>query len=209
MAEEIVKKEDEKMLSQMQVDAIVQERLSRERAKFSDYDDLRKFKTEFEKTQDAKQLQLLEEQKKYQEAKDTYEKKINEFQGVISKKDLDIKDMRISGLLMTEITKQNAYAEETMALLKSQAEFDKEGNIRIKGRDAKFLASRPHLVKAANRAGGGTAAGSSSAGAGTGANDLAGLNEEFAQAQSRGDYKMISEVGKKIKIALAAQGVRR
>jgi len=40
-------------LTQDKVDAIVQDRLAREKAKFSDYDDLRKFKTEHEKQLDA------------------------------------------------------------------------------------------------------------------------------------------------------------
>ena len=219
----IENKGEEKLLPQSQVDAIVQDRLARERSKFADYDDLKKFKSEFEKSQDAKQLQLLEEQKKYQEAKDSYEKKIGEFQGIVTKKDSEISDMKIGNSLITEITKQNAYAEEAMALLRSQAVFDKEGNIRIKGRDAnglevlnsveegvkKFLEGRPHLIKATKKEGGGTGGGQgTAAGAGAGAEDLDTLNAELIEAQRAQDYKKAGEITKKIRAKLTAQGVR-
>ena len=218
----IEQKGDEKLLTQAQVDAIVQDRLAREKAKFVDYDDLKKFKTEFEKTQDAKQLQLLEEQKKYQEAKDLSEKKILEAQGIIAKKDIEITDMKVGSALMGEIVKQNAYAEETMALIKTQAVFDKEGNIRIKGRDAnglevmdsveegikKFLVQRPHLVKATKPGGGGTPPGNPGGGPGTGGDDLNSLNAEFLAARQRGDAKKMGELRVKMHAALASTGVR-
>lgn len=211
-------KVQDKLLTQAQVDAIVQDRLARERGKYSDYEDLKKFKTEFEKNQDAKQLALLEEQKKYNEAKDSYEKKIAEAQGLISKKDAEITDMKIGSSLMGEIVKQNAYAEETMALMKQQAVFDKEGNIRIKGRDAnglevldsveegvkKFLLQRPHLVKATKPGGGGTPSGNQTAG-NIGGDDLNSLNEELMQATRRGDFKKVKEIKVKVAANIAAQ----
>ena len=48
MADEKIEAEktSEKLLTQSQVDAIVQDRLAREKAKFSDYEDLRNFKLE-------------------------------------------------------------------------------------------------------------------------------------------------------------------
>jgi hypothetical protein len=214
----------EKLLTQAQVDAVVQDRLARERSKFSDYDDLRKFKTEFEKSQDAKQLQLLEEQKKYEEAKTTYTKQITERDAIIQQKDAAVNDMKISGALMGEIMKQNAYPDETMALMKQQAVFDKEGNIRIKGRDAnglevqhsveegikQFLTSRPHLVKVTQKNGAGTGAGNTGAsGAGTvGDGDLTSLNDQLSAAQARGDQKEARLLAVKVKAAIGATGAR-
>jgi hypothetical protein len=228
MADQILDKAAEikpvadKLLTQEQVDAVVQDRLARERAKFSDYEDLRKFKTEFEKSQDAKQLALLEEQKKYEDAKSTYTKQIAERDAIIQQKDLAVNDMKISGSLMTEIVKQNAYAEETMALIKQQAVFDKEGNIRIKGRDANglevlhsveegiknFLTQRPHLVRVNMKVGGGTGAGNVSGGSVLG-EDLTTLNNQLSQAMQQGDQKLARELKIKVQAALASRGVRR
>lgn len=211
----------EKLLTQAQVDAIVQDRLAREKSKYSDYEDLKKFKSEHERQLDEAKTKELEAQKEYEKLKEGWTKKEQELAGVISKKDSEISDMKIGSALMNEIIKQNAYAEETMALIKSQAVFDKEGNIRIKGRDAnglevldsveeglkKFLTQRPHLVKATKPGGGGTPAGTPAGGA-AGAEDLNSLNAEYIQAQQRGDYKKQKELGVKIRALLTTQGVK-
>lgn len=210
----------EKLLTQAQVDAIVQDRLAREKAKYSNYDDLVKFKTEHEKNLEAATQKELEAKKEYEKLKEGWTKKDQEYAGIITKKDAEITDMKVGSALMSEIVKQNAYAEETMALLKSQAVFDKENNIRIKGRDAnglevmdsveegikKFLTLRPHLVKVAQKAGGGTGAGGAGgAGAGAGGEDLNTLNAELQQAMNRGDTKKITELRVKIGAALSSQ----
>ena len=216
-------KQEEKLLTQAQVDAIVQDRLAREKSKYSDYEDLRKFKTEHEKNLEAATQKELEAKKEYEKLKEGWTKKEQEYAGVITKKEAEITDMRIGSSLMGEIVKQNAYAEETMALIKQQAVFDKEGNIRIKGRDAnglevmdsveegikKFLTQRPHLVRATQKAGGGTGAGGAGAGAGTGGDDLNTLNEELLQATKVRDYKRVGELRMKISAVLAAKGIRR
>src|SRR3990172_9404145 len=182
-------------LTQDKVDAIVQDRLAREKAKFSDYDDLRKLK-------------------------EGWAKKDQEFQSIISKKDSEITDMKIGSSLMTEIVKQNAYAEESMALIKSQAVFNsQDGSIKIKSRDAnglevlhsieegikQFLAQRPHLVKAIKPGGGGTSPGGPGGG-GAGASDLNTLNAELQSAMITGDRKKVDEI--KLKIS-AIQGAKR
>ena len=211
------------VLSQDKVDAIVQDRLARERAKYSDYDDLKKKVSDYEGKQSEQAQKDLEARKEYDKAKETYEKKITDLSDLVSKKDAEINDGKINSALMFEITKQNAYAEEALALLKSQAVFDKEGNIRIKGRDAngleiadsveegvkRFLTARPHLVKATNRAGGGTPPANPVGGAGAGEDDLASLNAKLLEAQRRGDAKLQRELTVKIKAQLAYQGMRR
>jgi hypothetical protein len=207
-------------LTQEKVDAIVQERLAREKAKFADYDDLVKFKSDHEKQIEAATQKELEAKKDYEKLKESFVKKESELQGLIQGKDKQISDMKVESALMTEISKQNAYAEETMALLKSQAVFDKDSNIRIKGRDAngleimdsieegikKFLTNRPHLVKAKQADGGGTGAGQSGSGAGAGlSNDLNLLNQEMIAAQNRRDGKKINELKTKIRAILISQ----
>ena len=211
----------EKLLTQSQVDAIVQDRLAREKAKFSDYEDLRNFKLEHSKQLEAATQKELEARKEYDKLKEGWVNKEKEYQGVISKKDLDITDMKISGTLSSEINKQNAYAEETMALLKSQAVFDKEGNIRIKGRDAnglevmdsveegvkKFLTNRPHLVKVIRKDGSGTGSGNIN-NSNVGGDDLNSLNAALLAAQANRDVKAQKEIAVKLRAKLASQGVR-
>ena len=206
-------------LTQDKVDAIVQDRLAREKAKFADYDDLRKFKTEHEKQLDTAKTKELEAQKEYEKLKEGWTKKEQEFQGVISKKDSEITDMKVGSSLMTEIVKQNAYAEEVMSLIKSQAVFNpQDGSIRIKSKDAngmeilnsveegikQFLTQRPHLVKATKPGGGGTPSGGP--GGGAGASDLNTLNAELQSAMISGDRKKVDET--KLKIS-ALQGAKR
>ena len=119
---------DEKQ--QKAVDSIVQDRLARERSKFSDYEELRKFKAEFEKQQDAKAQQELENAKKYEEAKKGYESKINEYGQIVSKKDQELIDLKKEFQLTNEISKNNGFIEESIALLKNQTVIDKVATLR-------------------------------------------------------------------------------
>jgi len=213
----------EKLLTQVQVDAIVQDRLAREKAKFSNYDDLVKFKSEHEKKLEEASQKELEAKKEYDKLKEGWTNKEKEYTGIISKKDSEINDMKIGTALMSEISKQNAYAEESMALIKQQAVFDKEGNVRIKGRDAnglevmdsveegvkKFLTQRPHLVKAVRKDGGGTPPGDGGPGGGGVAADLDTLNAELLDAHQSRDMKKVGELTSKIKAALKAKGINR
>lgn len=202
--------------TQEEFDAQFDKRWAREKAKVApildEYESLKKFKSEHEKQLEEATQKELEARKEYETLKSGWSKKEQDYQSVLSKKEAEIADMKVSNALISEITKQNAYAEETMALLKTQATFDKEGNVRIKGRDSnglevmdsveegvkKFLVQRPHLVKATNRSGAGT--GSSTVVNGAAAsNDLMSLNVEYAAARARGDYKKANELSKKMK----------
>lgn len=206
-------------LPQDKVDAIVQDRLARERVKYADYEDLRKFKAEHQKQAEEKNLKELEAQKEFEKAKEAYEKKIAEFGGKLTEKDNVIKDMAVRHTLMNEIVKHNAYPEETMALLKQQAVFEGEA-VRIKGKDAngidivqsveegvkQFLSQRPHLVKAINPNGGGTPPGAGGgAGVGAGADDLNSLNKQLMEARNRGDNKTANEVSLKMRAMVGAR----
>jgi len=202
-----------KQFSEEQVNAIVQDRLAREKSKYSDYDELKKFRADHEKEKEALTQKELEQRKEYDKLKDSWLNKEREYQGIISKKDSEITDMKIGSVLMSEIVKQNAYAEETMALIKSQAVIKEDGKVFIKGRDknglevldsveegiSKFLTQRPHLVRVTKKDGGGTPpAGGGAGGGNSGGEDLNSLNAEMLQAINKGDHKRAKELKTKI-----------
>lgn len=204
---------------QKAVDHIIESRLARERAAKADYEDLKKFRDESLKQQDAKAQKELEEQKKYEEAKKSYEGQVNQYKEVVSKKDQEIIDLKINHSLTNQISIQNGYIEETLALLKSSAVLI-DGQTFIKTKDAngidvqlpvgegvkRFLESRPHLVKSNFKAGSG-ATGSTGAGDGKQAEDLNSLNSQLSDAMTRGDQKTMNEINKKIRAQLTLKKV--
>jgi hypothetical protein len=207
---------------QKAVDHIIEARLARERAAKADYDDLRKFKEESLKQQDAKVQKELEEQRKYEEAKKAYESQVNQHKEIINKKDYEITDLKIGHTLTNEISRQNGFIEETIALLKQSAALI-EGNVFIKTKDAngidvqlpvaegvkRFLESRPHLVKSNFKAGGGGSGSTNpNTGGGNETETLSELNQKLSEAMSRGDNKEMNELNKKIRAKLTAQNVK-
>lgn len=207
---------------QPEVDKIVQTRLAREREKFADYDDLRKFKAEFEKSQEAGKQKELEAQKNYEEAKKQLEAKIGEFSGKLSAKDQEIQNLRIEHALTNEVSKNGGFLEESIALLKGQIKIDQGGNMSISSKDAngidismslvdgvkKFYQERPHLVRSSHKQGAGTGSGDGS-GAGSGsssgsgqADTLESLNAQLIEARKGNDQKKINEIKTKLSAAL-------
>src|SRR3990167_3236866 len=73
-----------------------------EKTRFSEYEDLKKFKDDHIRAQDAKAQEELEKAKKYDEAKKGYETKVTELTTVVSKKDQEINDLRINHALTNE-----------------------------------------------------------------------------------------------------------
>lgn len=183
--------------------------------------DLSKFKSEYEKSQEVKNQEDLVKQKKYEEAEGNYKKQINEFSGKLSAKDQEIQDLRINHSLTNEISKQGGFTEESLAMIRRDATIDAAGNIVIKSKDAngaditvpvadgvkKLLTERPHLVRSTFKGGGGTGAGGTETGAGgTGAGgeeSLEVLNAKYAEALKGTDLKLRSELKGKISAALA------
>jgi len=215
-----VAKATEGLMNQAQIDSAIESRLNRERSKFGDYEDLKKFKEEHKIATDKKNQEDLEASKKYDEAKQGYETKIGEMAGVISSKDVLIKNMQITTALTNEIVGQNGFVEETLALLRQSTVIDENGGVFIKGKDANnidaklsiadgvkdFLTKRPHLVKAGGTGGsGGTGGAGAGSGDGKSAN-LAELNTQLMQARNTGDMKRANEL--KIKIAAILPGNR-
>lgn len=203
------------------IDHAIETRLIRERQKYADYEDLKKFQQEQLAKQDKHAQEELEKSKKYEEAKKLYEGQINQHKDLVSKKDAEINDLKISHSLINEINKQNGYAEETLALIKSTAVLDANGNVTIKGRDAngievqlpvsegikKFLESRPYLVKSTHKAGAGSAGGTTTTTQTNENLNLNDLNAQYAEALSRRDYAKVKELTGKIRGQLQAKGV--
>ena len=211
-------------LVQPKIDSIVTNRLAQERNKYTDYDELKKYKTE----QDAKlqddEKKNLEEAGKYEEALKTVNTRIGDLTGVITTKDNIISDMTIGNSLTGEIVKQGGYLEETLALLKASAQL-KDGIVTIKGKDANnldkdltveegvkaFLTGRPHLVKAnANQGGGGSgSAGNENldgAGGGVGGEDLVSLNNLLTKQTYSNDFKGMADTKAKLTALMNKEG---
>lgn len=200
------------------VDHIIESRLAREKAKYSDYDSIKTKLSDYEKQQDAKAQRELEDAKKYDEAKKTYETQIGQHKEIITKKDQEIIDLKLSHNLTNEISKQGGYIEETIALLKSSAVLI-DGNVFINSKDAngidnklpiaegvkRFLEARPHLVKSNFKPGGGGQATTTTTVGQQTTDDLTTLNNELNQAMRRGDLKGQKEASQKIRAALNAQ----
>lgn len=207
-----------KTFTQQDLDHIVKERLSRERQRYADYEDLQKFKAEHSKAIEAQQQKDMEARQEYDKVKSQYQEQIEKLNGLVAQKDTAIKSMQINTSLMGEITRQNAYAEEVLALIKDKAILGEDGTVRIKGKDSngfdaeltveagikQFLEQRPHLVKGSTKSGADTAPGVP--GAGTGALDLSTLNQQLQDASMRGDFKRANEIKAKLKSALGNRG---
>jgi hypothetical protein len=201
------------------VDHVVETRLARERSKFADYEDLAKFKQEQLQKQDKHAQEELEKSKKYEEAKKLYEGQITQTKELVSKKDAEIQGLRINHALINEISKQNGYSEETLALIKDNAVLDANGSVTIKGKDAngmdvqlpvsegikRFLEARPYLIKSTHKQGAGSSGGTPPpAGADL---DLNTLNSQLAEALNRKDYTKTKELNAKIRGQLQSKGV--
>lgn len=206
------------------VDKVVQARIAREREKYADYDDLRKFKTEYEKSQEAKTQEELLKQKKYEEAENMYKGKINEFSSKLTAKEQEIQNLRIDHALTNEISRANGFVEESVALLKGQVAVDANGNLSIKSKDAngldinlplsegikKFYEQRPHLVKANHKPGAGTGAGDNGNSANVSTvmdSDLNYLNAQLVKARGTGDGAKVRDLTTKIKNVMKSKGV--
>jgi hypothetical protein len=185
-------------------------------------EELSKFKTEYEKSQETKNQEELIKQKKYEEAEGNYKKQINDFSGKLSAKDTEIQDLKINHSLVNEISKQGGFTEESLAMIRGSATIDAQGNIVIKSKDAngaditvpvadgvkKLLTERPHLVRSTFKGGGGTGGGQGDGGSGGsggagGEESLESLNARYAEAIKGTDLKLRSELKGKINAALA------
>ncbi len=220
---DIVNKQVDSLI-QPKIDSIVKDRLERERGKYSDYEDLQKFKIEHEKNAESDKQKNLEAQGKYDEAMQIHNQKVADLTNVLNSKDTQISNMQIGNALTNEIIAQGGYLEETLAMLRSSAEL-KDGVVTIKGKSAdgidqsysvadgvkSFLEKKPHLVKAAGGEGGAGTGGAGGAGAGGGqagneGGDLTTLNNLLATQSLNNDFKGAADTRAKIKAIMVKDG---
>lgn len=203
------------------LDSIISHRVSEIKARYNDYDELKKFQQEQLQKQDRHQQEELEKSKKYEEAKKLYENQINQTKELVSKKDSEIQDLRINHALINEINKQNGYSEETLALIKQSAILDSNGSVTIKSKDAngmdtqlpvaegikKFLESRPYLIKSTHKAGAGSSGGTPPTGIASMQENLGDITAQYQDALNRRDSQKVKELTTKMRGQLHSKGV--
>ncbi len=199
-------KTDVKMLTPEQVNHIVEERLNRERSKYADYDDLKKFRSEHDKQADELKQKELESRAEYDKLKESWISKENEYKTLIGNKEHEIASMMVDNALTNEVMKNNAYGDAVQLIRASTV--IKDGKVFVKGKDTngfdtelpvdegvkKFLESKPYLLKSTARAGSGTAGAAPSV-MGSG-EDLA---DQLMKARSVGDFTKANEIKKAIR----------
>jgi len=187
--------------------------------------ELRKFKIEFEKSQETKNQEELIRQKKYDEAEGNLKKQINDLSTKLTEKDNALRERDINYALSTEISNQNGFTEEATALLRKNTFVDANGQVLIKGKDnngvdtnfsvaegvKKFLTERPYLVKSNHKSGAGSGNGADNgSGAGNGqGEDLATLNAQLVEAKRAGNHKEVARIKTAISAGMAKRGVKR
>lgn len=193
----------EPKFTQQDLDRHIQERIARERQKYSDYDDLKKFREQHETLSQQQQQKELEAQKEYEKLKQQWQSQENQYKTILSQKDQEVQNMKIHNALYNEAMKNSAYPD-AVDLIKTQAIVDKDGSIKIKGKDSngmdvnlsveegvkQFLDQKPYLVKANGRSGAGTGS-ATLPGQNTGNRNLA---DELQSAMQSGDRKKAIEI---------------
>ena len=210
--------EPETKFSQADVDRIVQERLNRDRAKFADYEDLRKKASEYEAQQEKLQQMDLEKKQEYDKLKEGWAQKENEYKSMLEKTRSEVQTERVNNALNQAILQKNAYPEASQ-LLRGMTKYNDDGTITIRGKDAngmdtdlpieqgveQFLKDRPYLVKGSTGSGAGTATAGNAGSSGTDAN----LAEQLQNAMAVGDRKAVQELKTKIRMKHSSAGISR
>ena len=208
--------------TQEDMDRVVQERLGREKTKYTDYDELKKFKDEHAKNEDVQKQKDLESSKNYEELKKGWIDKEANFNKAITEKDNAFKALKIDNALGAEVAAQNAYPE-AKEVLKTLVSLSDDGTPHMKGKDQvgnevavtltegvkKFLEERPHLVKASGNGGGGTPPGNGAGGGAGGSDELADLNTQYMQAISQRNVKLAGELKTKIQGYFTQKNISR
>ena len=212
--------------TQEDIDRVVQDRLGREKTKYTDYDDLKKFKDDHAVNEDAQKQKDLEAKNNYEELKKGWLEKENNFNKALAEKDGAFKSLKIDNALGAEVAAQNAYPE-AKEVLKTLVTLSDDGTPQMKGKDQvgnevaitltegvkKFLEDRPHLVKASPGSGGGTppaGGGGGAGGAGAGsADELSDLNTQYMQAVNQRNAKLAGELKVKIQGYFTQKNISR
>ena len=204
----------EKKFTQEDMDRTIGERIGRERAKYSGYDDLVKYKSDNESKLEVNDQKNKEERQEYDQLKKDWNVKEENFNKAIDEGKKKYADLRIDNALSVAINANNAYPEASHSL-RNLVVIGEDGIPKMKikdeiGNDAyldltegvkKFLVDKQYLVKGAAVNGSGTPPASGGGGAG----DPGGLDEWNAQLMKlQGKNLGNSKEGKELKAKIAA-----
>lgn len=212
---EVKEQSNEARFTQNDLDKIVQERIARERNKYSDYEELRQKVSEYNQLKSMQEEKDLESKQQYEKLKESWAKEKEIFQQKLNEKEQAITYERIGNSLTNEILNQNAYPD-AIDLLRSKAVFE-DGEVKIKGHDSNgietllsvqdgvksFLENKPYLIKSTAPKGSGTSPAISDGTQGNQNNLIA----ELELAQQTGNRKRVAEVKALIRQKHATQGV--
>lgn len=206
----------EAKFTQADLDRVVQDRLNRDRAKYNDYDDLKKQVTEFKQYKEGLTQQEMEKKQEYEKLKDGWVTRENEYKQKLNEATLQVQSERVDNALTNEILKKNAYPD-AVALLKPMVKYNEDGSISVRGKDAngtetdlsmdqgveQFLKDRPYLVKGSGQGGAGTG-NSGGSGETSGSENLA---QQLQNAMAVGDRKLVGELKQKIRAKHSGQAM--
>jgi len=179
-------------------------------------DQLQKYQVDEESKKQAK----LEEAKEYDKLKEGWSTKENEYKGLIDKHNTTIKDMQITHSLTAEISKQNGYLD-AVQLVKSLAQIDDKGIVKIKGKNASgvedllsveegvkaFLKDRQYLVKSTGHGGSGSPPATGGTGGQIGSDDPMKDARELEAAMRSGNRQKVIEIKARISAKQAEKGI--
>lgn len=188
----------------------------------ADYDQLKAQAAELAKFKEEQNNKELEAKKEYEKLKDAWLSREKEYQNQIVQRDNSLRDMQINHQLTQEVVNQNGYPD-TVKLIKDFVTVDKDGVVRIKGRNEQgieteldvvngvksFLKDRPYLVKAKGTGGAGTSTATNDGKTGSVGDDLDSLNDQYMTARNAGNHKLATEIKTKIAATLGSRGINR
>jgi hypothetical protein len=205
---------------QQVMNSIIDKRIGETKAKYADYEDLRKTVEAYNKEKETLSQKQLEEQKQYEELKKGWGAKEEQYKGLLNQRETELRNERISNKLSFEVSKQGAYPD-AVELLKSSALYKDDGSIVIRGKDSngiatelpieegvkQFLKERAYLVRSSGTGGAGTG-GVANTNAGQ-VNPNENLAGELQAAMNRGDRAKVNEIKSKINAKHQAAGILR
>ena len=110
--------EPERTFTQAEMDAIIGDRLKRERAKYADYDELARKAKAYDEAADASKSEL----QKAVEERDSYKARFEELEGKLARAEQVAKVAAEQGVDAELLARMNGDVEENAAFLKAQAE---------------------------------------------------------------------------------------
>ncbi|RAU96833.1 scaffolding protein [Paenibacillus sp. YN15] len=142
----------EKTFTQAELDALIADRLGRERKKYADYDELKTKLTALEQAEEERKKTQMSEQERLQAERDEALRKASEAEASVSAKVTAANQRLISAEFRTLAREANVPADRIAAALKladlSGADVDDEGNVSgVKEAVEALVAANPYLAE--------------------------------------------------------------